>query len=56
MKKAKSPKLTLARETLRGLAEGFLKTPRGGASMQPQSCITCGQACVETTVVTRTGC
>ena len=56
MKKTKSPKLTLSRETLRGLGENLLRVPRGGASMQPQSCITCGQGCVETTIVTRTGC
>lgn len=54
MKKAK--KLTLSRETLHHLDESLLQAPRGGASMQPQSCITCGPGCVETTIVTRTGC
>ena len=56
MKKTRSPKLTLSRETLRQLDEALLEAPRGGASMQPQSCITCGQICQEYTVVSRSNC
>jgi hypothetical protein len=55
MKKTKSPKLTLARETLRGLDADRLQAPRGGVTA-PTNCITCGQVCVEQTIVTRVNC
>lgn len=56
MKKTKAPKLTLSRETLRGLDEASLKAPRGGASAGPTNCLTCGQVCVDYTIVTRVNC
>ncbi|HEY4593828.1 MAG TPA: hypothetical protein VIJ61_15535 [Thermoanaerobaculia bacterium] len=55
MKKTKSPKLTLSRETLIGLDTDRLHAPRGGVSLGPSTCytlcITCGQVCVQTTIV-----
>jgi hypothetical protein len=56
MKKTKSPKLTLSRETLIGLDADRLHAPWGGASAGPTNCLTCGQVCVQTTVVTRVNC
>ena len=55
MKKAKSPKLTLSRETLRELDADRLRAPRGGIPA-PTNCITCGVVCVEQTIVTRANC
>jgi hypothetical protein len=55
MKKTKSPKLTLSRETLKGLDAEGLQVPRGGVTA-PTNCITCGQVCVEQTIVTRANC
>ena len=55
MKKTKSPKLTLSRETLKGLDAEGLRAPRGGVST-PTNCITCGQVCVDETIVTRYNC
>jgi hypothetical protein len=56
MKKARSPKLTLSRETLRGLDENLLQAPRGGASAGPTNCLTCGEVCQDYTIVTRYNC
>ena len=56
MKKTKYPKLTLARETLRGLDADCLYAPRGGVSAGPTNCLTCGQVCVDQTIVTRYNC
>jgi hypothetical protein len=56
MKKTKSPKLTLSRETLKGLDADGLQAPRGGASAGPTNCLTCGQVCVDQTIVTRYNC
>jgi len=55
MKKSKSPKLTLSRETLKGLDADGLQIPRGGVTV-PTNCITCGQVCVDETIVTRYNC
>lgn len=56
MKKTKSPKLVLSRETLIGLDTDRLQTPQGGGSAGPTNCITCGQVCVDQTIVTRVNC
>jgi hypothetical protein len=57
MKKTKSPKLTLSKETLIGLDMDRLHAPRGGVSIGPSTCptvcVTCGQVCQEYTTVTR---
>ena len=55
MKKTKSPKLSLARETLIGLDTDHLQAPRGGTSTVPSDCITCGPVCVQYTIVSK-GC
>ena len=55
MKKTKSPKLTLSRETLKGLDADGLRAPWGGVTA-PTNCITCGQVCVDETIVTRYNC
>jgi hypothetical protein len=55
MKKTKSPKLTLSRETLKALDAEGLRAPRGGVTV-PSNCITCGQVCVDETIVTRYNC
>jgi hypothetical protein len=56
MKKTKSPKLILSRETLTALDADRLRAPRGGAPTVPSNCITCGQVCVDYTIVTRANC
>ena len=55
MKKTNSPKLTLSRETLKGLDADRLQAPRGGITV-PTNCITCGAVCIEQTIVTRANC
>jgi len=56
MKKTRSPKLSLSRETLTALDPDRLQAQGGATSTVPSNCITCGQVCVDQTIVSRYNC